>query len=568
MSKVFIFSKKKKISNKENKIFIGQWLLPRSKNKIKNYEVVKYNETLKSQKKDYEYVKKIYSSVLRNLTPILNKIHKKKYRENDWEILIFYSLVYFISTAYSKWKIVKKLKKKYNFSPVEIYSFKKNYFLKNDSKSFFTQIKSDEYDDWIYSKIIKAQKFRFYEKKSGKNKKKCINFDNINYLKLQKLLLPNNNNKYFLINLAFPKFFKVKLNLLLNKNYRIYDNFNFKRSDDISIKRNLFLSIKTNNKFEKFIYDTLSEVFPRNFIENFEFIEKNISYLNWPNRPKVIFTSYEHYFNDVFKIYTINKRHNGTKFYILQHGHQGIVNFCLNYYEQKICDNYFTWGRLRNTNKTKSLFCPTIINKRIKKDIKKDILLSYTEFTLKPWKFMALPKQVEETSIYTNEIIKLLYYLKQDSKKTISLKFHTNEGSKFTTNKIKKKFKELNFIQTDLKKRGFEYSHEYKLNIETINSTGFLELLALNVPVILVTNKKFFSTTNKLQKFFNELIKSNIIFFDAKKAANFINHNLDNINHWWLDKLTQIRIKRFCDQVCKHENNLNHGLMNLINQIK
>jgi len=567
MAETLIFSKENKIPNNKNKIFIGQWLLLNKKKKIKNYKVLKYDETTNSKIKEYEYVKKIYSSVLKNLTPILNKIHKKKYKENDWEILIFYSLVYFISTTYSKWKLIKKLKTKYNLLPIEIYSFKKNYFLKDDSKSFFTQMKTDEYDDWLFSKIIKAQNFKFYEKKINKNKKKYKDFDNIKKLKLQKLLFPENNNKYFLINLALPKFLKMKLNLSLNKNLRIYNNINFKRGSDISSKRNLFQLIKTKNKFEKFIYDILSEIFPRNFLENFEFIEKSIFYLNWPKKPKVIFTSYEHYFNDVFKIYTINKKQDGAKFNILQHGHQGLNNMCLNYYESKICNSYFNWGNLTKGN-YKSLFCPTIVAKTIKKNIKKDILLSYTEFTLKPWKFMPLPKQIDETDIYKDDIIKLLYYLNENSKNDITLKYNTNDGNEYTTNEIKKNFKKLNFIQTDLKKRGFEFSSEYKLNIETTNSTGFLELLALNVPVILVTNKNFFDVKKEYKKIFEELIKCNIIFFDPKKAADFIKLNINNINHWWLDNLTQRRIKKFCNHICKYESSLNHGLSSLMNQIK
>mgnify|MGYP001166619722 FL=1 len=567
MAETLIFSKENKIPNNKKKLFIGQWLLLNKKKKIKDYKVLKYEETTESKIKEYEYIKKVYGNVLKNLTPILNKIHKKQYKENDWEILIFYSLVYFISTAYSKWKLIKKSKTKYNLLPIEIFSFKKNYFLKDDSQSFFTQMKTDEYDDWLFSKIIKAQNFKFHEKKISKNKKKYKDFDNIKKLKLQRLLFPKNNNKYFLINLALPKFLKLKLNLLLNKNLRVYNNIDFKKGVDISSKRNLFLSIKTKNKFEKFIYETLSEIFPRNFLENFEFIEKNISYLNWPKKPKVIFTSYEHYFNDVFKIYTINKKQDGAKFHILQHGHQGLNNMCLNYYEQKICNSYFNWGNLTKGN-YKSLFCPTIVAKTITKNIKKDILLSYSEFTLKPWKFMPLPKQIDETNIYRDDIIKLLHWLNKDSTNDITLKYNTVNENQYTTNEIKKNFKKLNFIQTDLKKRGFEFSREYKLNIETTNSTGFLELLALNIPVILVTNKKFFDVKKEYKKIFEDLIKCNVIFFDPKKAADFIKLNINNISHWWLDELTQRRIKKFCNHVCKYEGSLNHGLSSLINQIK
>ena len=77
MAETLIFSKANKIPNNKKKVFIGQWLLLNKKKKIKDYKVLKYDETLNSKIKDYEYIKKIYASVLKNLTPILNKIHKK-----------------------------------------------------------------------------------------------------------------------------------------------------------------------------------------------------------------------------------------------------------------------------------------------------------------------------------------------------------------------------------------------------------------------------------------------------------------------------------------------------------
>ena len=83
MAETLIFSKENKIPNNKKKLFIGQWLLLNKKKKIKDYKVLKYEETTESKIKEYEYIKKVYGNVLKNLTPILNKIHKKQYKEND-----------------------------------------------------------------------------------------------------------------------------------------------------------------------------------------------------------------------------------------------------------------------------------------------------------------------------------------------------------------------------------------------------------------------------------------------------------------------------------------------------
>ena len=50
-------------------------------------------------------------------------------------------------------------------------------------------------------------------------------------------------------------------------------------------------------------------------------------------------TSYSHYTDEAFKIYTANKIVNGAKFLILQHGHQGHHNYCGTFYEKKFVIN-------------------------------------------------------------------------------------------------------------------------------------------------------------------------------------------------------------------------------------
>ena len=54
-------------------------------------------------------------------------------------------------------------------------------------------------------------------------------------------------------------------------------------------------------------------------------------------------TSYSHYFDEIFQIYTASKIEKRTKLVILQHGHQGHHQMCGSYFEKKICDNYISW---------------------------------------------------------------------------------------------------------------------------------------------------------------------------------------------------------------------------------
>ena len=568
MRETLIFSKRNKIPNKK-KLFIGKWVLS-NKKKIKNYSVLRYEKKISEINNKDRKVKKIYIRILKKLTPLLNNIHQENYREKEWELLIYYFLYNYLDYAYDKWEIIKNLKRNNKLDTIEIFSFTKNYFLEHDTQSFYNQFISDKWDDWLYSRIIKAQHLNFIEKKVNLKKKKQKEFNNFKYLRIHKLLFPKNNNKYFLKNITLPKYIKLRLNLKLNKNIRFLNNLNFKRYGPLSLKRNLFEKVQTNDKFEKFIYNSLPEIFPRNYIENFKFIKKNIDYLNWPKNPKVIFTSFDHYFNDVFKIYTMQKKAKEAKLYLMQHGHQGLSSSFMDFVEQRISDKYFTWGSKNKSNiNSIPTFCTTTVGKRIKRKSNKNILLSYTEFFIKPWKNMQLPRTQEETDIYKNDIIDTLNYLNNNQENRIYLKYNSNTTKNdYITNELKHKFKKLRFIKTDLKKRGFEYSDKFKLNIETTNSTGFIELLSLNTPVILITNKKFFDIEKAYKIYFDALIKSNIIFFDTKKASDFIKLNIDNLDGWWFNKFTQNNINYFCNNICKFQGELNKGFDKILNEIR
>ena len=90
----------------------------------------------------------------------------------------------------------------------------------------------------------------------------------------------------------------------------------------------------------------------------------------------------------------------------------------------------------------------------------------------------------------------------------------------------------------------------------------------MNIPVILITNKKFFIIKKEYEKYYNELIKSNIIFFYIKKSSNFINQNINQLENWWFDKATQRKIKYFCNNLCRNENDKIKAFKKILKEIR
>ena len=94
---------------------------------------------------------------------------------------------------------------------------------------------------------------------------------------------------------------------------------------------------------------------------------------------------------------------------------------------------------------------------------------------------------------YSENLNIFLQKLDDHSRKTATIKSYDYNDINFVTKNIKKKFKDIKINKVNrLKGRGFEEANDKKLIVETFNSTGFIELLSMNSPVILVTTKPLF----------------------------------------------------------------------------
>ena len=253
-----------------------------------------------------------------------------------------------------------------------------------------------------------------------------------------------------------------------------YDDANIDGiNTNIPKPRKLKKSNSTNN-FEDFILKNIYEILPKNFLENFNEIEKKISLLNWPKNPKVIMTSYSHYNDEAFNIYTAKKIKNGAKLVILQHGHQGHHDLCGTYYEKRVCDKYITWGNRSKEKKIIPLFVSTNIGKKIIKKNPEGILLKLTEFQLIPWKSTHAPREIESLIVYRNNLINFFSNLDKEIRKITTVKAYDYNHENFITKEIKKNYKDVKIKRFNrLFGRGYEEAYNKELVIETFNSTGF-----------------------------------------------------------------------------------------------
>ena len=145
-----------------------------------------------------------------------------------------------------------------------------------------------------------------------------------------------------------------------------------------------------------------------------------------------------------------------------------------------------------------------------------------TEFQLIPWKITHAPRDIESVISYKNNIKTFLKNLNKINRKNTTIKSYDFAKLNFITKNIKNEFKDIKINRINkLVGRGYEDAHSKELIIETYNSTGFIELLSMNSPVVLVTSPNLFYVKNEYKKYYNLLIKNQIIFLTQKSSRMY-----------------------------------------------
>jgi len=124
---------------------------------------------------------------------------------------------------------------------------------------------------------------------------------------------------------------------------------------------------------------------------------------------------------------------------------------------------------------------------------------------------------------------------------------------------------QISFI-TD-KKSMWEISKKYRIVVETLNGTGFLEAMHLNIPAILLINPKINQFNLRFKNYYDQLKDANILHHNGKKAAEFVNSIYENPEKWWNDKKTQEARNFFCSKFACYKKNPYLELTNILDKI-
>ncbi len=550
------------ISNK--KILAGDWCLDNEKNNKSDLLSCPWRNN-KNLSKDYFLSQNILDSYAKKLSRYLNNFHNKNFPDRYWNILTLPWLISYIPGELYRWRLVEKaLEKDSNLiftdikiDKIEIPSYTIDYYNLLSSDQFFNYqifkkilifLTNNGKKINFISKEINQNKFiaKNYYKKKSKTKKKFLP-NTIDYLssffsKFNNIFI---DRKIF----KFKNFFKISLKLFQFPSFYYY-KFNY-QFDHINLshvkidreKRNKINFIdKEDDLFLKYLNENIKHDIPKCFLEAYDLINQESHKIKF--KPKIILSSYLHFYNEVFKFWLArNVITNKTKFFSTSHGGGNQLKYCPDLqFENTIVDKKFTWT-LPVKDKDIQLPPGKLINFKCSRSDKKFLIYLEKNITLFPSYIgtgendnlrLNLDNAINLKKLLNKEIYKNFFYLPSGE--------HDVEMQETIRNTIEEKF-------VNKKNVFYKYINKSKLVICPYMKTAFVESI-ITGPTVLINDFEKAPLQGNVKSLQEDLVKNKIVFKNIEDATAHINENWYQIDKWWLSNGVQNTIYKFKKNFC------------------
>lgn len=487
------------------------------------------NETSKS-----EY----YFDIIFN---IINKIKDQKYDKNYIYSLIFKDII-IITEFINILKFYEKEK-----------LFTKNYidipFSSNDLEEmmFNNTLISSVYNLKILLNEKKNCKIKIYKKKNNEIYQGKKNFYQKIFFFLEKLFSRNKKVYFDFIN------FKLYLKSLFNgyipiffDQYRLSDKIDFINEYDHLFRKRIINEIKKQNLTEDdfFKLEIIIFLLPITKIESFENLSNFYEKLPY-NKNDIIMLSYTRY-SDKSNFWLAKKLMITSKSFYYQYGSGIGTGLSHNHieYNFKFFNYLLTWN---SKKKIKNKF-----NQQIpcfylfqKKPVKKyDILIVNTD---NPYYFKNNngPVFLQVKKVLKDQIELL---------NNIPTKFKTivkNPDYKYNYANIEKTYLTFNHFEKIKKNKIQNLVAESKLVINTYYGTTLFQMMANDIPNILIIRKSHYKFNEEFNDYLAKLKKHNFIFYNSKNATKFLKENFNYYLKYWDTDKDFIKLREeFKDKFC------------------
>ena len=553
-------------------LFLGEWCKIYNQKNIwsgLDHKVLSYHWDDRGKLyHDYIYLDDVYERYLKLLSAKLNDLHHVNYSDRYWRIVIGPWLYYFVEILYDRYLSIKEATNSGLVTDTWICSKNIEKWVPNDFKVFQGWFLSDEYNQYLYSRIIESLgelPFSFSEIENISPSEMTQNADFEPRIKHigRKLLeiygkyLPSRWNQVVFVTSYLSTLDLIRLQLSLKQMpYPVSPTI---LPEDVPAKPSMRKKLILNeglNEYESILDRLIVEQIPKAYIEGYANLNET-SLDAYPAKPKAIFTANAYNSDIGFKMWAAYQVEKGVPLLGTQHGgHYGSNLWSASESHQiNVCDRYYTWG-WQNTGSSKTIPFSTGKFSKVQKMIKPNpagkILLVTTSLPRYSYWMYSAPVGAQILDCLGDQY-HFVQSISPEVHEHLLVRLYPYDYGWNEASRWKDECPSLNLYQG--RKSLNQQLKESRLFIGTYNATTYLETFSADFPTILFWDPKHWELRPSAMPYFDMLREAGILHDTPESAAKKVNEIYNDPQSWWDQSEVQEAKDEFCHQFARTSDN-------------
>jgi putative transferase (TIGR04331 family) len=535
-------------------VYLGPWCVQqhqKSDTHDENTHVLnRASISLEERFKRNNFADDVIEKLLPDIAATLNTVHQTQHSIQFWRICLGYWLSIFVDAVYERWLCASAVSEIGDLYTLEESGQSLRSVISKSTLSFNLLAQSSEWNRAVYETILSD----FPNVKmlpatvDGTGTVPSVHAEpRRRALSLLRAIESFSNalgrfGAYSLCTTYLSRRQEMMLALSLKSFPRYWNSTNQFKYD--SEKRNqMSITQVGESKFESFVRKILVEQIPKTFVEGFDAISKATQ----PRRPKVIFTSNLHLWNDEFSIWAAHQREYGAKLVISQHGGlngQGLFLTRAEYHENKIADCHLPWGWKSETQTSRNI--PALINvgkKRFEDQSGAQKLLLITDCTYrygrKPW------VSTMDNDAYIADLQGFVGQLKPDIRSNVVVRLHHHSALYDADHAERWRSFDPGIALDEGEASIDKLRTQSRIAVCTTLGTSEIEQFGRNFPTLLMLNPLTHPIRSDCHELFSMMKQVGLLHESPQAAAMHIESIWTETNKWWNQEDVQAVVKQY-----------------------
>ena len=539
-------------------VYLGPWCLPQHQRSNTRQEIVNVLNSiptsLEERFKRNDLADDVIEKLLPDLAAALNTVHQTRHSAQYWRVCLGYWLSIFVDSVYERWLCASAISETDDLYTLEESGRSLMSVIPDSTLSFNLLAQTSEWNRSVYETILREfpnvkmlppavnptetiQIVRTVPRRRGSSLLRAIEslgngLSRFGAYSLCTTYLSRKQEMFLALSLrSFPRYWK-----------------DTKQIGNESEKRNqITIAHDGGSEFESFVRKVLLQQIPKSFVEGFDAISTGSQARRIGKRPKLIFTSNLHLWNDEFSIWAAHQREFGTKLVISQHGGlngQGLFPTRGEYHENKIADCHLPWGWKSESQNSRNI--PALINvgkKRFDDQSKAKGLLLITDCTYrygrKPW------VNTKDNDTYIDDLHGFVGQLTPEIRSNVIVRLHHHSALYDACHSERWRSFDPDIALDEGESSIDELRKHNRIAVCTTLGTSEIEQFARNFPTVLMLNPLTHPIRRDCQDLFSTMKKVGLLHESPQDAALHLENIWADTSKWWNQVDVQVVVKQY-----------------------